>query len=174
MPTMNGRYGRPKGSGLSVAALLAANPKLKPTTAIRSLDVEDPSAIRRLRDNFRVEQSKLMADARRAVRANGARSRPRTSAAKASPIIQRAPTPEPGKLPIHSDPPRDIVASTMIVAWYDLGFCALRAAVEGQSVLTQHWLSLPPVSMALRGQLTLNAIALAVYNRGRPRRSRLH
>ncbi len=72
MPTANVRYGRPKGSGLddsqqleSVAALLAANPKLKPTTAIRSLGVEDPSTIRRLREKFRVEQARLMADARR-------------------------------------------------------------------------------------------------------------
>ncbi len=83
MPTATVRYGRPKGSGLddrqqleTLAALLAANPKLKPTTAIRSLGVEDPSAIRRLRDKFRLEQAKLMADARRATRPrSGSRTR---------------------------------------------------------------------------------------------------
>ena len=74
MPTTNARYGRAKGSGVddsrqleSFAALLAANPGLKPTTAIRSLGVEDPSAIRRLRDKFRMHQARLMADARRSV-----------------------------------------------------------------------------------------------------------
>src|SRR4029078_11565370 len=75
MPTTNARYGRPKGSGVDdsrqlarLAALLASNPALKPTTAIRSLGVEDPSVIRRLRDKFRMDQAKLMADARRSVR----------------------------------------------------------------------------------------------------------
>ena len=78
MPTTSARYGRPKGSGVddsrqleSLAALLAANPALKPTTAIRSLGVEDPSVIRRLRDKFRMDQARLMADARRSFRANG-------------------------------------------------------------------------------------------------------
>jgi hypothetical protein len=87
MPTMTARYGRPKGSGLddsrqlaSVAALLAANPKLNPTAAIRSLGIEDPSIIRRLRDKFRVEQTRLMSDARRAPSAN---SSPRARAVPA-------------------------------------------------------------------------------------------
>jgi hypothetical protein len=69
------RYGRPKGTGLddrqrlaSIAAALVANPKLKPTTAIRALGVDDPSTIRRLRDKFNLEQGKLMAEARRASR----------------------------------------------------------------------------------------------------------
>ena len=77
MPTTNARYGRPKGTGVddsrqleSLAALLAANPALKPTTAIRSLGVEDPSVIRRLRDKFRMDQAQLMADARRSFRTN--------------------------------------------------------------------------------------------------------
>ena len=78
MPTMHARYGRPKGSGVddsrhlqSLAALLAANPALKPTTAIRSLGVENPSVIRRLRDKFHADQARLMADARRISQTNG-------------------------------------------------------------------------------------------------------
>jgi hypothetical protein len=68
MPTTTARYGRPKGSGLddsrqlaTVAALLNANPKLNPTAAIRSLGIEDPSVIRRLRDKYRIEQMKIAA-----------------------------------------------------------------------------------------------------------------
>jgi len=78
MPTMHARYGRPKGSGVddsrhlqSLAALLAANPALKPTTAIRSLGVENPSVIRRLRDKFHADQARLMADARRISQTSG-------------------------------------------------------------------------------------------------------
>ena len=77
MPITSARYGRPKGTGVddsrqleSLAALLTANPALKPTTAIRSLGVEDPSVIRRLRDKFRMDQARLMADARRDLRTN--------------------------------------------------------------------------------------------------------
>ena len=78
MLTTTARYGRPKGTGVddrrqleSLAALLAANPALKPTTAIRALGVEDPSVIRRLRDKFRMDQARLMADAHRSCRSNG-------------------------------------------------------------------------------------------------------
>lgn len=53
------RRGRPKGSGIddrtrleAIAQLLAADPSLKPTTAIKSIGITDPSAIRRLRDKF--------------------------------------------------------------------------------------------------------------------------
>src|SRR5665647_297408 len=76
MPITSARYGRPKGTGvddsrqLECAALLTANPALKPTAAIRSLGVEDPSVIRRLRDKFRMDQARLMADARRDLRTN--------------------------------------------------------------------------------------------------------
>lgn len=53
------RRGRPKGSGIddstrleAIARLLATNPDMKPTTAIKSLGVSDPSIIRRLRDKY--------------------------------------------------------------------------------------------------------------------------
>ncbi|MDX2290375.1 MAG: hypothetical protein NW217_16340 [Hyphomicrobiaceae bacterium] len=53
------RRGRPKGSGiddratvLEVAQMIAADPALKPTTAIKTLGIEDPSIIRRLRDKY--------------------------------------------------------------------------------------------------------------------------
>src|SRR5690606_23148628 len=75
MRTANARYGRPKGTGIddsrqlaSIASLLVANPKLKPTTAIRSLGVQDPSVIRRLRDKFHLDQNRLLTDARRGAR----------------------------------------------------------------------------------------------------------
>jgi hypothetical protein len=51
--------GRPKGTGLddtnhleAIAGLLAANPEMKPTTAIKELGINDPSVIRRLRDKY--------------------------------------------------------------------------------------------------------------------------
>jgi hypothetical protein len=51
--------GRPKGSGVddasalaAVAELIAANPGMKPTTAIKALGITNPSAVRRLRDKY--------------------------------------------------------------------------------------------------------------------------
>ena len=67
MPDMRTRRGRPKGSGIddrqrldAIARLIAANPELKPTTAIRTLGVADPSVIRRLRDKFSLVRQDLM------------------------------------------------------------------------------------------------------------------
>jgi hypothetical protein len=182
MPTANVRYGRPKGSGLddrqrleSIAALLAANPKLKPTTAIRSLGVEDPSAIRRLRDKFRIEQAKLMADASRATRLNGGH-RPR--------IISNENTPPPDAhrpnapaMPASKRAPATPAATasgTYFAGWCDLGFCALNIAVENQSALAQFWLGLPAVSIGLRGQLAVNAVAVAIGTRNVRGPRRLH
>ncbi|MEZ5843366.1 MAG: hypothetical protein R3D27_06475 [Hyphomicrobiaceae bacterium] len=44
---------------------MAAEPALKPTTAIRSLGYSNPSIIRRLRDKFNAEAEVLIAEARR-------------------------------------------------------------------------------------------------------------
>jgi hypothetical protein len=52
--------GRPKGSGIdddarlsAIKSLLAGDPKLKPTTAIKQVGISDPSAVRRLREKLR-------------------------------------------------------------------------------------------------------------------------
>lgn len=61
MSTKKVRRGRPKGTGIDdraelirIAVLIAADPNLKPTTAIRKLGITEPSVIRRLRDKFKV------------------------------------------------------------------------------------------------------------------------
>lgn len=63
------RRGRPKGSGIddrkplaAIARLIASDPDLKPTTAIRTLGISDPSIIRRLRDKFNAARLDLMKD----------------------------------------------------------------------------------------------------------------
>ena len=178
MQTASARYGRPKGTGLddrqrlaSIAAALLANPKLKPTTAIRSLGVDDPSAIRRLRDKFQLEQGKLMAEARRA-------SRMKTSGAQREP----AKVAEPGVAIAQAAAPKSsspqslsiVPQSPLLVSCFDLGVCAVSTAVEGQSILAEYWLRLPAVSMALRGQLVFNAVAVAIYTRSKTRQACLN
>lgn len=67
------RRGRPKGSGIddrqrldAIARLIASNPALKPTTAIRTLGVSDPSVIRRLRDKFNSVRTELISEIEKA------------------------------------------------------------------------------------------------------------
>ncbi len=61
MPDDPVRRGRPKGTGIDdsdrvarLAELLRNQPDLRPTTAIRLMGFSDPSAIRRLRDKYKV------------------------------------------------------------------------------------------------------------------------
>ncbi|WP_246317215.1 hypothetical protein [Hyphomicrobium methylovorum] len=55
------RRGRPKGTGIDdterlarIGELLRIHPELRPTTAIRQMGYSDPSAIRRLRDKYKI------------------------------------------------------------------------------------------------------------------------
>lgn len=174
MPTANVRYGRPKGTGLNdsqqlraIAALLAANPKLKPTTAIRSLGIDSPSDIRRLRDKFRAEQSKLMADARQAARVNGAHVSPpvtdsaKTDCSASAPRREEPPTTSKSRsAQASADPPASLLAS-----WYEVGWMSLCITAESQAILAQHWLTHPAVAAAIRGQLAASSFVIAVANR---------
>lgn len=63
------RRGRPKGTGIDdtsrlreIAAMIADDPELKPTTAIKNIGISDPSVIRRLRDKFNGARENLMKD----------------------------------------------------------------------------------------------------------------
>jgi hypothetical protein len=181
MPTATVRYGRPKGTGLddrqqleTLAALLAANPKLKPTTAIRSLGVDDPSVIRRLREKFRVEQSTLMANARRATHP---RSRPTLpiTCNENTPVPERAQSRALVPVAPTTNAIRPMPAScALLTGWCDLAFSLMCTAADAQAALTQHWLSQPLVADAMRRQLALGSFAVSITARSKSRRRPLH
>ncbi len=186
MPTMHARYGRPKGSGVddslqlkNLAALLVANPALKPTTAIRSLGVEDPSVIRRLRDKFRMDQARLMSDARRSFRSTGcAHGRPGPVHARRPLTSLRNPiSAAPIVLPdeaIVVEPAHTAPQPPLLAICCDLGLWAAATAIERQSVLTRHWLQHPAIEIALRGQLAVGAFVVAAMTPRKPLKPRLH
>jgi hypothetical protein len=69
MTTGKRQRGRPKGSGINdyetllrIAEIVAANPSIKPTTAIKQAGVNNPSTIRRLRDKFSEQGDQLLAE----------------------------------------------------------------------------------------------------------------
>ena len=193
MPTMHARYGRPKGSGVddsrhlqSLAALLAANPALKPTTAIRSLGVENPSVIRRLRDKFHADQARLMADARRISQTNGPTlARPGPFQPAAQPAARRPLAASVRTyIPAANDvaPEETVAAATartsaqppLPAIWCDLGLWAFATAMEQQAVLARHWLQHPAFEIAMRGQLAIGAFMVAAATPRKPLKPRIH
>jgi hypothetical protein len=187
MPITSARYGRPKGTGVddsrqleSLAALLAANPALKPTTAIRSLGVENPSVIRRLRDKFRMDQARLMADARRSFRTT-----PRSHARPGplQPNSRRALASVRTQFPASpvAKPDETIPAAApalpelpLLAVCYDFGLWAVGTAIEQQMVLAKHWLQLPAFEIAMRGQLAIGAFVVAASTPRKPMKPRIH
>jgi hypothetical protein len=86
--------GRPKGTGLNdtahlraIAGLLAAQPDLKPTTAIKKLGIDDPSVIRRLRDKYHASETELIGE----LKAGALENRDALSAAAAARSQRAAP-----------------------------------------------------------------------------------
>lgn len=188
MPTTTARYGRPKGTGVddsrqleSLAALLAANPALRPTTAIRALGVEDPSVIRRLRDKFRMDQARLMADARRSFRSNG-RALPRPGPLQTTSRSMLASVRSHIAAPLHTATPEPTIAATapalpqptLLAVCYDFGLWAVGTAMEQQMVLATHWLRLPAIEVAMRGQLAIGAFVVAASTPRKPIKPRIH
>lgn len=167
MASAAARKGRPKGSGIDdsqqlarIAALLAADPKLRPTTAIRSLGIEEPSVIRRLRDKYRAHQTALQEAARN------------QSPPKGKPTVTAKRGEEP-KQPSRSHAPPsikwDTTTTDIFVAWCGFAFGAVSAAIENQYVIAQHFLHQPSISIAVKNQLLINRFTLAVYQRTRRR-----
>ncbi len=132
MASATARQGRPKGSGIDdsqqlarIAALLAADPKLKPTTAIRSLGIEDPSLIRRLRDKQAVLETnarqKATAKPKPKAAANGVENPETRATATASSNLRSGPSTNWNSVP-----------ADIFVAWCGFGLTAVSAAIENQ------------------------------------------
>jgi hypothetical protein len=132
MASATARQGRPKGSGIDdsqqlarIAALLAADPKLKPTTAIRPLGIEDPSLIRRLRDKQAVLETnarqKATAKPKPKTAASGVENRETRATATASSNLRSGPSTNWNSVP-----------ADIFVAWCGFGLNAVSAAIENQ------------------------------------------
>lgn len=185
--------GRPAGSGLddrahlkAIALLVDANPALKPTTAIKSIGITDPSGIRRLRDKFRDAREELLSD----IRAKEAKA--------AEPMPPRAPAVVAPPLPpslarqtqtAASEPANVVAAARKILsaspipaanpvasfaAWYGLGLKALSTTVELQIAVIDQVLRVPPVAAAIKQHVLMTEFALAFCTPGPKVRRPLH
>lgn len=183
MSSATGRRGRPKGSGLDdraqlrrIEALLDADPGLRPTTAIKSLGISDPSTIRRLRDKLKDQDSPAAVSVLAGL---GPLQQPALSARDVRPA-----RPEP-----HSEPSSLAHAGSLVevsesggaasqapwfLDWYAFGLSAVSSTFEAQMAFMDDLLHAPHVEHALRHQLLLNELAKAFCPKRPDIRSRLH
>ncbi len=197
MSTAKKRRGRPKGSGIDdtvrlhdIAARIAVQPNLKPTTAIKAMGITDPSSIRRLRDKY-----KKFAATQRALRTVPRPSRTtegvnRSTVHEISAIAALAQKKDPTKyktpisapdgsdegdqqdvsgyqqssqLAMETPPPLD---NDWVATWCSSNLEAMADVMDAQLAVTRSMLSVPYFAMAVRQQLALNAVALSVLPPG--------
>jgi hypothetical protein len=190
------RRGRPKGSGLddrnqlaAVAKLLAANPSMAPTTAIKSIGVTDPSSVRRLRDKFRVVRAELMEAS--CNQGDGHAKRPPSSIGSAKvgvstskrhhvqkPVasieqqsVQLVSAEATGAHVPATQPP-DVAAWFAI--WCGLGLTAVSAVMRCQWAVAEHLLKTPEVTTALKQHVAYNEFTLTLYRSHPDVRKTLH
>ena len=172
--------------------MLASNPDLKPTTAIKSTGVSDPSTIRRLRDTFQKIKGELIAEIAPAAPViaksprpeRAAAAEPRTAAARTAsapkkqsqPVhaIPQAPeAPAPALAPAAAEdapePAVSVAAPPTLgdpAAWMTMmcgiGLQSLNTAVALQISFVEKLMKMPHVATALRGQVAFNEMTLAL------------
>lgn len=180
MPAQQARRGRPKGSGLDdsrqlqeIAALMAKDPALKPTTAIRTLGVSDPSTIRRLRDKYRkFAANSDQPDTKFDHQPNKAdksitQIKTKTVTQQPRPKAQPARQPRAQKSVVHASEQLGEPAS-WFEAWCGIGIQAVSVQIKVQTAAMQHMLALPPVSYVVRQHMALNKAALSFYKQQKP------
>ncbi|MEQ1578773.1 MAG: hypothetical protein ABL894_14145 [Hyphomicrobium sp.] len=179
--------GRPKGTGLddrailqSVIQMVEANPNLKPTTAIKSIGVTDPSAIRRLRDKYHLvhgqagdaASTRRPTDAVRVVqpaRAMALKSVSEPVRTAPRQVKQIAPPRQTGKSPampeaIETPVVRPLTArpsTDWFSVWAELGLQTMAVSLNTQLLIYDQVLRSPPVTAALGGHAVLTGFAAA-------------
>jgi len=187
--------GRPKGSGIDDRAILAdlmqriaAEPHLKPTTAIKAAGIDDPSTIRRLRDKLRLSShdsgqpvcageaapgSRVPIEAKPAAPATACESPPAEVAkALAAPAVSHGPQPKPEPRAKPAASPASVTTPApagkcepepLLVAWMSLGLAAFNAALQAQQMAAEQLLRLPSFTALMRQQIAFNEAAMAFH-----------
>ena len=188
MPSVKQTRGRPKGTGLddrallqSVIQLVEANPNLKPTTAIKSIGVKDPSAIRRLRDKFHLVHGQSAAQARPAPNHNARPARAMAMKAIDGPVrtaqaqikdTKSHPVQRAAAVIAHSSPsPTKRLAAKVVSPagmteapdwfslWTELGLRTMAASLNAQWIMYENVLRSPPVTAVFSSHAALTGFA---------------
>ncbi len=188
--------GRPKGTGLddraklrALAEMLAADPQLKPTTAIKNLGVTDPSAIRRLRDKLKEMQS-MLEGAKGSERAPRSRSialrakaeptyseepslKARVSPRRSNELSIASPAPQP---PHEPNPPAQSASQAglenWLTSWFALNLTGVNAALDMQRAYFDYLFKNPGITLALKQHVRANEFLIACTGTKRHTRRR--
>lgn len=179
MPAKHPRRGRPKGSGLddrgqllAIADLIAKDPGLKPTTAIKSLGVSDPSTIRRLRDKYRnfqnsteiskpASNTKLAQQPKAPLKSNG-HARPIKKVSTTRPELRTPRQPRTPK-PMQTASEASLgEPASWLNRWTALGLQTLATSIDVQIAAYRNLMIYPPVAFALKQQSVFNDFALSL------------
>jgi hypothetical protein len=197
MPGAKRNRGRPKGSGLddrallqSVIQLVAKNPELKPTTAIKAIGITDPSAIRRIRDKYNVSRANTgLVHHKPATSDHSNPARTMAMTAAADPVRKGVATPAPAPQrrpsrgsavgsasdltcsPAENDRPIPVVAFaspayrqqslSWFAIWTELGLQSMAASLRTQWLIYEHVMKSPAVKAAVSSQSALTGFAAA-------------
>ena len=172
MPRHQLSRGRPKGSGLddhsylaTLNSLLDADPGLKPTTAIRSMGVNEPSTVRRLREKLRSTRNAKVSKPAKAIAARNAERVSTKSQIPAAPSAGETRTPSARS---------DAFDHSWIVQWYGLGISAIRSTVAVQMAAIESLLVASPAALALKQHLAFNKRVMAFCGSSSDVRKTLH
>ncbi len=164
--------GRPVGSGiddrerlLAITAVMAANPGIRPTTAIKALGFTDTSVIRRLRDKLKAAHPGVMAASAAAQTSKPVRAVNRAAASdnvRAFKISEEA-------------PPRTTSASSaahtrtgrshfdpMLLAWVELMAGSFNAVLSAQQAFVGMMMQNPVFRTMLSQHISANEAAMAL------------
>lgn len=192
MSREKGVRGRPKGTGLDdsdrlcqIEAMIAKDPTLRPTTAIKAIGITDPSVIRRLRDKLAArETSGPVAAGLAAASAPVSAPRPRVAAlstsgqkSRKSHRLVEAPVSMKAAEPAMAPAPIEAVADGMtttrlsspvsepadwMAMWCGLGLQALSTTAAIQMAVIQRMFAMPLVLSALKHQLMMGEAAVTL------------
>ena len=172
---MNGKSkpirGRPVGSGIDdrerlsqIAQMLASNPEMKPTTAIRAIGIVDPSAVRRLRDKLKSGH----ADTLRAAGASAeSQARVQTMAASADNVLpfrisENVPPRGPSKAAPEAPEPRRQPANPTLLPLLELTIGTLTAALTLQQAMLGAMMQNPVFQTFLKQHIAGNEMLLSL------------
>ena len=187
--------GRPKGTGLNdaahlqaIAGLIANNPDLKPTTAIRTLGFNDPSVIRRLRDKYSAFQKSAAIKPATPIQSCGSPitdqldwivDQPKAASvapvglpASASVVASKAAPVAPSFALVSQSPAATAIAAPLLPSsvsapqdeanWFGVGLRLCEIGMQAQFSVADQMFQWPTFSAVLKSQLAFTELAVVM------------
>ncbi len=165
----NAHRGRPVGSGIDdrdrlndLVAIMAANPGMKATSAIRKLGVTNPSMVRRLRDKLKAEQNDA-SSAPPAPSPEPARPHHHTAAADSAHQFKISEAVPPRTRTLRHDPPPTLESQKLdqpLIGLIELSIGTWTAALAAQQAMISMMFKSPAIRAVIHQHITVSEAAM--------------